>query len=113
MIPWSVKSLRKAIGSCIAVQENVQHYVSTNNPNVRGQSFASRQTRSQPDSQRPFTEILATNVQRKSAGTSNQTKASLSCLFCRGYHFNDMCDKYITLAGENKYLISSVGVTFV
>ena len=79
VVPWSVESLRKAIGSHIAVQENVQRYISTNNPNVRGQSFALRQTRSQSDSQRPFTETLVTNVQRKSAG--NQTKASLPCLF--------------------------------
>ena len=119
VVPWSVGSLRKAIGSYIAVQENVQRYVSTNNPNVRGQenvqryvstnnpnvrgqSFASRQTRSQSDSQRPFTETLVTNVQRKSAG--NQTKASLPCLFCRGCHFNDMCDKFITLAGRKQVL---------
>ena len=114
VVPWSVESLRKAIVSYIAVQENVQryastnnpnvrgqdniqHYVSTNNPNVRGQSFVSRQTRSTQDSQRPFTETLVTNIQRKNAG--NQTKASLPCLFCRGCHFNDMCDKYTTLAG--------------
>ena len=133
VVPWSVESLRKAISSYIAVQENVQsyistnnpnvrgqenvqhyistnnpnvrgqenvqRYVSTNNPNVRGQSLASRQTRSQSDSQRPFTE---TNVQRKSAG--NQTKASLPCLFCRGCHFTDMCDKFITLAGRKQVL---------
>ena len=79
VVPWSVGSLRNAIGSYIAVQENVQCYVSTNNPNVRGQYFASSQTRSQSDSQRPFTETLVTNVQRKSPG--NQTKASLPCLF--------------------------------
>ena len=113
VVPWSVESLRKAIVSYIAVQENVryvstnnpnvrgqdniQHYVSTNNPNVRGQSFVSRQTRSTQDSQRPFTETLVTNIQRKNAG--NQTKASLPCLFCRGCHFNDICDKYTTLAG--------------
>ena len=119
VVPWSVESLRKAIVSYIAVQENVQryvstnnpnvrgqdniqHYVSTNNPNVRGQSFVSRQTRSTQDSQRPFTETLVTNIQRKNAG--NQTKASLPCLFCRGCHFNDMCDKYTTLAGRKQVL---------
>ena len=39
VVPWSVESLRKAIVSYIAVQENVQRYVSTNNPNVRGSIF--------------------------------------------------------------------------
>ena len=119
VVPWSVESLRKAIVSYIAVQENVQryvstnnpnvrgqdniqHYVSTNNPNVRGQSFVSRQTRSTQDSQRPFTETLVTNIQRKNAG--NQNKVSLPCLFCRGCHFNDMCDKYTTLAGRKQVL---------
>ena len=37
--PWSMKSLRKAICQYITVQENVQRYVFSNNPNVRGQPF--------------------------------------------------------------------------
>ena len=70
--PWSMKSLRKAICQYITVQENVQRYVSSNNPNVRGQPFVSRQTRplhdsqrSLHDSQRPSTEALAVNSQRE------------------------------------------------
>ena len=78
-------------------QENVQRYVSTNNPNVRGQSFASRQTKFQSDSQRPFTETLVTNAHRKSAG--NQTKASLPCLFAKAVILMTCVIKFITLAG--------------
>ena len=70
--PWSIKSLRKAICQYITVQENVQRYVSSNNPNVRGQPFVSRQTRPLHDSQRPLhdserpsTEALAVNSQRE------------------------------------------------
>ena len=104
VVPWSVdlESLRKAIVSYIAVQENVQRYVSTNNPivrgqdnvqryvstnnpNVRGQSVVLRQAKSTQDSQRPLTETLVTNAQRKNVG--NQTKVSLPCLFCRGLSF--------------------------
>ena len=90
--PWSMKSLRKAICQYITVQENVQRYVSSNNLNVRGQPFGSRQTRPLHDSQRLSTEALAVNSQRE----GNQIKASLPCIFCKGGHFNDMCDKYIT-----------------
>lgn len=43
--PWSMKSLRKTICQYITVQENVQRYVFSNNLNVRGQPFVSRQTR--------------------------------------------------------------------
>ena len=63
--PWSMKSLRKAICQYITVQENVQHYVFSNNPNVRGQPFVSRQARPLHDSQRPSTEALAVNSQRE------------------------------------------------
>ena len=105
--PWSMKSLRKAICQYITVQENVQRYVSSNNPNVRGQPFVSRQTRPlydslRPlyDSQRPSTEALAVNSQRE----GNQIKASLPCIFCKGGHFNDMCDKYTTLAERKQKL---------
>ena len=42
--------------------------------------------------QRPSTEALAVN-----SHTENQIKASLPCIFCKGSHFNDMCDKYTIL----------------
>ena len=103
--PWSMKSLRKAICQYITVQENVQSYVSSNNPYVRGQPFVSRQTRplhnsQRPlhDSQRPSTEALAVNSQRE----GDQIKASLPCIFCKGGHFNDMCDKYTYYLSRKK-----------
>ena len=34
----------------------------------------------------------------------SQIKASLPCIFCKGGHFNDMCDKYITLAERKQKL---------
>ena len=105
--PWSMRSLRKAISQYITVQENVQRYVSNNNLNGRGQPFGSRQTRflhdsQRPlnDSQRPSTEALAVNSQRE----GNQSRASLPCIFCKGSHFNDMCDKYTTLAERRQKL---------
>ena len=105
--PWSMRSLRKAISQYITVQENVQRYVSNNNLNGRGQPFGSRQTRffhdsQRPlnDSQRPSTEALAVNLQRE----GNQSRASLPCIFCKGSHFNDMCDKYTTLAERRQKL---------
>ena len=52
------------------------------------------------DSQRPSTEALAVNSQRE----GNQSRASLPCIFCKGSHFNDMCDKYTTLAERRQKL---------
>ena len=81
------------------VQENVQRYVSRVNANVKGQHFVPRQLTS--DSHRPSAEVLTANSQRGSQ-QEGQIKA-LPCIFCKGNHFNDMCDKVTTLT-ERKIL---------
>ena len=100
--PWSIKSLRKAIFHYVTVQENVKHYVSSVNTNVKGQHFVPRQLTS--DSHRPSAEVLTANSQRGSQ-QEGQIKASLPCIFCKGNHFNDMCDKFTTLT-ERKQILS-------
>ena len=98
--PWSMRSLRKAISQYITVQENVQRYVSLmEEVNLLGQDKHDSQ-RPLNDSQRPSTEALAVNLQRE----GNQSRASLPCIFCKGSHFNDMCDKYTTLAERRQKL---------
>ena len=107
--PWSIKSLRKAIFHYVTVQENVQRYVSSFNTNVKGQHFVPRQLTS--DSHRPSAEVLTANSQRGSQ-QEDQIKASLPCIFCKGNHFNDMCDKFTTLT-ERKQILSQQRRCFV
>ena len=107
--PWSIKSLRKAIFHYVTVQENVQCYVSSVNTNVKGQHFVPRQLTS--DSHRPSAEVLTANSQRGSQ-QEGQIKASLPCIFCKGNHFNDMCDKFTTLT-ERKQILSQQRRCFI
>ena len=106
---WSIKSLRKAIFHHVTVQENVQRYVSSVNTNVKGQHFVPRQITS--DSHRPCAEVLTANSQRGSQ-QEGQIKASLPCIFCKGNHFNDICDKFTTLT-ERKQILSQQRRCFV
>ena len=69
----------------------MQRYVSSVNSNVNRQHFVPRQLTS--DSHRPSAEVLTANSQRGSQ-QEGQIKA---CIFCKGNHFNDMCDKFTTL----------------
>ena len=117
VIPWTVKSLRKAICHYVTVQENVQHYVFTN---VKGQPIVTRHTRPltsalndspRPSTPRPSTEVLTANSQRDSH-QEGQAKASLPCIFCKGNHFNNMCDKFTTLT-ERKQILSQQRRCFI
>ena len=107
--PWSIKSLRKAIFHYVTVQENVQRYVSSVNYNVKGQHFVPRQLTS--DYHRPSAEMLTANSLRGSQ-QEGQIKASLPCIFCKGNHFNDMCDKFTTLT-ERKQILSQQRRCFI
>ena len=107
--PWSIKSLRKAICHYVTVQENVQCYVSSVNTNVKGQHFLPRQLTS--DSHRPSADLLTANSQRGSQ-QEGQIKALLHFIFCKGNHFNDMCDKFTTLT-ERKQILSQQRRCFI
>ena len=48
--------------------------------------------------------VLTANSQRGSQ-QEGQIKASLHFIFCKGNHFNDMCDKFTTLT-ERKQILS-------
>ena len=109
--PWTMKSLREAICHYVTVQENVQCYVSCSNLTTRGQPFVPRQFRPLTSSHRSPAEVLAANSQRGGSG-GGQTKASLPCIFCKGDHFNDTCDKCVTLT-ERKQKLSQQRRCFV
>ena len=112
VIPWTVKSLRKAICHYVTVQENVQCYVFTN---VKSQPVVPRHTRALTsalnDSPRPSTEVLTANSQ-KGSHQEGQVKASLPCIFCKGNHFNGMCNKFTTLR-ERKQILSQQRRCFI
>ena len=116
--PWTMKYLRESICHYITVQENVQHHVSNDNLKVKGQPFVSKQTRPLTASHRPLTashrpstEVLAVNSQAGSS-VGGQARASLPCIFCKGNHFNDMCDKCVTLT-ERKQKLSQQKRCFI
>ena len=106
-----MKSLRESICHYITVQENVQCHVSNDNLKVKGQPFVSKQTRPLTASHRPSTEVLAVNSQAGSS-VGGQARASLPCIFCKDNHFNDMCDKCVTLT-ERKQKLSQQKRCFI
>ena len=108
-MPSSIKSLRKAICHYVTVQENVQCYVSSVNTNVKGQHFVPRQLTS--DSHRPSADLLTANSQRGSQ-QEGRIKAPLHFIFCKGNHFNDMCNKFTTLT-ERKQILSQQRRCFI
>ena len=69
---------------------------------MKGQHFVPRQLTS--DSHRPSADLLTANSQRRSQ-QEGRIKAPLHFVFCKGNHFNDMCDKFTTLT-ERKQILS-------
>ena len=102
--PWIIKSLRKVISHYVTVQENVQCYLSSADTNAKEQHFVPRQSGPlTSDSHRPSTEVLAANSQR-GGQQEGQIKVSLPYIFCKGNHFNNMCDKFTTLTERKQIL---------
>ena len=89
--------------------KRMYNYVSSVNPNVKGQHFVPRQLTS--DSHRPSADLLTANSQRGSQ-QEGRIKASLHFIFCKGNHFNDMCDKFTTLT-ERKQILSQQRRCFI
>ena len=96
-VPWNMKSLREAIYKYITVQENVQRYVSSYSPSVKGQQLVTKhvmtnhkqfQGASSGDSVSHRSDVLAV-ISQKGCGEGNFVKPALPCIFCRGGHFND------------------------
>ena len=55
----------------------------------------------------------SSRVSQKSTGNrSQQREPSMPCIFCKSIHFNDSCDKFVTVA-DRKTQLSSQGRCFV
>ena len=63
------------------------------------------------DSHRPSADQLTANSQRGNQ-QEGQIKASLHFIFCKGNHFNDVCDKFTTLT-ERKQIRSQQRRCFI
>jgi len=111
MRPWIMPTLREAICRYITVHENVHRYVS-NSSIQKGQSGFNNNNNSSSVGNQPLTpkggqqsghtistEVLAANSQR-----SEVQQVSLPCIFCKGTHFNDMCDKFPSLDEKRRSL---------
>ena len=108
-----METLRRAISQYVIVQENIYHHVA----NVKGHS----------DYQQQPIHHHVTNV-RGQSGQQNFHKASAEvfinlsnsrstqvlwpCIFCKGDHYNDKCDKYTTLS-EHKQKLSQQKRCFI
>ena len=109
-----VKLLQERFGQKEATVESL--YFRLQNLPKTDNKFADIQRVSVPrqltsDSHRPSAEVLTANSQR-GGQQEGQIKASLPCIFCKGNHFNDMCDKFTTLT-ERKQILSQQRRCFI
>ena len=105
-VPWNMKSLREAICQYVTIQENVQRYVYNTNLYVKGQQFVSKHV---TGSHKSFgassdvshrSDVLTANLQRR----RSFAEPTLPCIFCKGGHFNDKCDRYGSLSERKQRL---------
>jgi len=112
---WSVKLLRESLKCYVNVHENARRYEF----NSKGQSYRNNK-RSDFKSQRSFTEKQGSQSvdtfvvdSRKSSGRQqNIREPKYPCVFCKGAHFNDNCQKYTSLSSRKQQL-SNQGRCFI
>ena len=115
-IPWTMKTLRETLQHYISVHENAQRYVF--NSNSKGQTLShsgyssiKNNNSSHNKGQRivshlekdgELADVFSANIQL--GRSSNSRSASLPCIFCKGKHYNDMCDKVVSLCDRKQSL---------
>ena len=123
---WTVELLRASLKQYIAIYTNAQRYESnfksSNSKNLRRATSGTVRTFTESSASTANTELpvsaetLVANssrVSQKSTGNrSQQREPSMPCIFCKGIHFNDSCDKFVTVA-DRKTQLSSQGRCFV
>ena len=109
--------LRASLKQYIAIHTNAQRYEanfkSSNPRNHRRIHSEAGRTPTEPSdsTETPVSaEALVTNsrrvTQRSDMSRSHKKEPSITCIFCKGVHFNDSCDKFITVADRKGRLIS-------
>ena len=123
---WTVELLRASLKQYIAIYTNAQRYESnfksSNSKNLRRATSGTVRTFTESSASTANTELpvsaetLVANssrISQKSIGNrSQQREPSMPCIFCKGIHFNDSCDKFVTVA-DRKTQLSSQGRCFV
>ena len=98
-----------ALSAIAGIPLTSENYSLVVNTNVKGQHFVPKQLTS--DSHRPSADLLTANSQRGSQ-QEGQIKASLHFFFCKGNHFNNMCDTFTTLT-KRKQIFSQQRRCFI
>ena len=112
---WTVKLLRESLNQYVSIHENAQRHDS----NSRGSQIRSQ--RRSESSYKPLAEkqgyhsvesFLVDSKRNFEKQQSQSRKPSYPCIFCKGSHFNDNCDKVKTVA-DCKRLLTSQGRCFI
>ena len=120
---WTVKLLRGSLKRCIDVHENAQrHEFNSRGPIYRGQRSgnSSNQSNQRPipfvenQGNRPVEAFMVDSTRNNERQNSQIHKRRLAfpCVFCRGAHFNDGCDKFTSVT-DRKHQLTSQGRCFV
>ena len=107
---WTMETLRKAISQYVAVQENVYHHTTS----VRSQQKSANHqqvpvyryginTRGHSDQQQGSTDVFS---------NLSENRKLRPCIFCKGEHYNDECDRIAT-ALERKQKLSQQRRCFI
>ena len=108
---WTVKLLRESLKRYINIHENVQrHEHNSRGSTYRGQRRGDNYERPPVGTQanQPV-EALLVDSAKSTERQRNQThrrEPTLPCIFCRGVHFNDNCDKFTTVTDRKHQLIT-------
>ena len=98
---WTVVSLRESLKRYITVYSNGHRYEVMSKPfNVRNKIVTPYKDK------QLSAETLVANSQHRSRGQYTKGEPSKPCIFCKGIHFNDNCDKYFTITNRKSQLTS-------
>ena len=127
---WTVKLLRESLASYINIHENAQRHEynsksSFNRGQRRNDNYSQRrndnygqrrnENYSTEKQSNQFVDTLMVDSTKNIGKQGNQQRRrepSFPCIFCKGAHFNDNCDKFIT-AVDRKHQLTTQGRCFI
>jgi len=102
---WNMKNLRAAIFRFVKVQENVYRYASNS------KSLPDKPVYQASKGHYP-THNISTEVFSSISDNKSTRMVMRPCIFCKGDHYNDQCDRYKNLL-DRKQKLSSEGRCFI
>ena len=102
---WTVASLRESLKRYVTVYSNATRY------EVMSRPFNIKNSRADCRDRLMSADMLVTNSQQvhrqqRVRGQHTKSEPSKPCVFCKGTHFNDKCDKYPTVMTRKSQLTS-------